>query len=107
MPSPFDNPEILEAERRVTRPLRAHRGWVVRERVAGKWVDHPQVRWPDALAAVRKLRAETAVRLTVEGRGLGDFEDGILWAGEIAAEKGASWKKAARHVIDCLPRIEV
>jgi hypothetical protein len=105
--SPIDTPEILEAERRVTRPLRAHRGWVVRERVAGKWVDHPQVRWPEALAAVRKLRAETAVRLTVEVRGLEDFEDGILWAGEMAEKQGASWKKAAQHVIDCLPRVEV
>jgi len=61
MPASSVIPEILEAERLVTRPLRAPRGWVVRERVAGKWVDHPQVRWPDALAAVRKLRAETAV----------------------------------------------
>jgi hypothetical protein len=106
MPSPLDTPEILEAERRITRPLRAHRGWVVRERVAGKWVDHPQVRWKDALASVRKLRAETAVRLTVEARKLEDFEDGILWAGEMAVAKGASWKKAARRVIDCLPKSE-
>lgn len=107
MPSPLDTSEILEAERRITRPLQAHRGWVVRERVAGKWVDHPQVIWRDALAATRRLRAETAVRLTVEARKLEAFEDGILWAGEMAAEKGASWKKAARHVIDCLPPAEI
>jgi len=99
-------PEILEAERRVTRPLRAHRGWVVRERVAGKWVDHPQVRWPDALAAVRKLRAETAVRLAVEARKLEDFEDAVLWAGELAGPQGLSWKKAARRVIEYLPMVE-
>jgi hypothetical protein len=107
MSSPLDTPEILEAERQVTRPLRAHRGWVVRERVAGKWIDHPQVRWPEALAATRRLRAQTAVRLTAAARQLGDFEDGILWAGEMAEKQGASWKKAARHVIDCLPRVEL
>jgi len=101
-----DIPEILEAERRVTRPLRAHRGWVIRERVAGRWVDHPQVRWPDALAAARKLRAETAVRLTVEARKLEDFEDAILWAGEMAEKRGASWKKAAQQVIEYLPRVD-
>jgi len=87
----IDIPELLAAERLVTRPLRAHRGWVVRVRVAGKWVDHPQVRWPDALAAVRKLE---------------DFEDAVLWAGEMAEKRGASWKKAARQVIDYLPKIE-
>ena len=106
MPASSVIPDILEAERRVTRPLRAHRGWVVRERVAGKWVDHPQVRWPDALAAVRKLRAETAVRLAVEARKLEDFEDAVLWAGELAEKRGASWKKAALQVIDYLPKVE-
>lgn len=102
----IDIPELLAAERLVTRPLRAHRGWVVRVRVAGKWVDHPQVRWPDALAAVRKLRAETAARLAVEARKLEDFEDAVLWAGEMAEKRGASWKKAARRVIACLPKVE-
>ncbi len=102
----IDIPELLAAERLVTRPLRAHRGWVVRVRVAGKWVDHPQVRWPDALAAVRKLRAETAARLAVEARKLEDFEDAVLWAGEMAEKRGASWKKAARRVIEYLPKIE-
>jgi hypothetical protein len=106
MSSPHDTPEIIEAERLITRPLRAGRGWIVRERRDGKWIDYPQVHWPDALAATRKLRAETAVRLTVESRKLEDFEDGILWAGEMAEKQGASWKKAARHVIDCLPRVE-
>lgn len=104
--SEHDTAEILEAERLVTRPLRIGRGWVVRERRDGKWIDHPQVHWPDALAATRKLRAETAVRLTVEARGLDDFEDGILWAGEMAEKPRANWKKAACHVIDCLPRVE-
>ena len=106
MPSPHDTPEILEAERLVTRPLRVGRGWVVRERRDGSWIDRPQVVWEDALAVVRKLRAETAVRLTVESRGLDDFEDGILWAGEMAEKPRANWKKAARHVIDCLPPVE-
>jgi hypothetical protein len=30
----------------------------------------------------------------------------ILRGGEMAEKKGAFWKKAARHVIDCLPRAE-
>lgn len=98
--------EILEADRLVTRPLRAHRGWVVRERVAGRWVDHHKVRWREALAAARRLRAETAVRLTVEARRLEGFEEAVLWAGELAEKKGSLWKKAARHVIDCLPKVE-
>jgi hypothetical protein len=86
--------------------LRVGRGWIVRERRDGNWIDRPQVIWEDALAVVRKLRAETAVRLTVEARKLEDFDDAILWAGEMAEKKGASWKKAARHVIACLPRVE-
>lgn len=106
MPSPHDTPGILEAERLVTRPLRISRGWIVRDRRDGKWIDYPQVHWPDSLAAVRKLRAETAVRLTVEARGLDAFEDGILWAGEMAEKPCASWKKAACTVIDCLPSVE-
>ena len=106
MPSPHDTPEILKAERLVTRPLRAGRGWIVRERRDGKWIDHPQVHWPDALAAVRKLRAETAVRITVEARGLEDFDDATLWAGEMAEKPRSSWKKAARTVIECLPPTE-
>jgi len=69
-------------------------------------VDHPQGRWLDALAAVRKLRAETPVRLAVEARKLEDFEDAVLWACEMAEKRGASWKRAARQVIDCLPKIE-
>lgn len=104
--SKHDTAEILEAERLVTRPLRIGRGWIVRERRDEKWIDHPQVHWPDALAATRKLRAETAVRITVEARGLDDFEDGILLAGEMAEKPRANWKKAARHVIDCLPKVE-
>ena len=105
MPASSVIPELLEAERLVTRPLRAHHGWVVRERVAGKWVDHPLVRWPDALPAVRKLRAETAARFAVEARKLEDFEYAVLWAGEMAEKRGASWKKAARQVIACLPKV--
>lgn len=106
MPATTTPHELIEAERRVTRPLRAHRGWVVRERSKGKWIDHPQVRWKDALAAVRKLRAETAVRIAVETRMLEDFEDAILWAGEMAERGETSWRKAAGRVIDCLPKVE-
>jgi hypothetical protein len=62
MPAPPDTPEILEAGHRITRPLWARRGWVIRERVAGRWCDHSLVRWRDALAAVRKVRAEAAVQ---------------------------------------------
>lgn len=53
-----------------------------------------------------KLRAETAVRITVDARGLEDFEEAILWAGEMAEKPRANWKKAASHVIECLPPVE-
>ena len=98
-------PEIEAAEKRITQPLRAGRGWVVRERKDGKWIDHPQVRWHDALAAVRRMRAETAVRLALHARGLKeeDWPDACPWAGEMAETEHADWKRAARHVIAVLP----
>lgn len=96
-------PEITEAEKLITQPLKVRRGWVIRERRDGRWIDHPQVRWMDALAAVRRLRAETAVRLAIENRSLDDFDDMILWAGETAQERHTSWKSVAQQIIRYLP----
>ena len=50
-------------------------------------------------------RRDRRVRLAVEARKLEDFEDAVLWAGETAEKRGASWKKAARQVIACLPKV--
>lgn len=96
-------PEILEAAKLITRPLPARRGWVIRERLDGKWIDHPQVNWLQALTETRRRRAERAVRLALQSRALDDFEDAVLWAGEMAATPKADWRKAAKHVIDRLP----
>lgn len=98
-------PEIEAAAKRITRPLPAGRGWVIRERKDGRWIDHPQVRWNEALRAVRRMRAETAVRLALHSRGLKeeDWPDACPWAGEMAEQDHADWKRAARRVIEVLP----
>lgn len=98
-------PEIIEAAKLVTRPLPARRGWVIRERLNGRWIDHPQVNWSQALTEARRRRAEKAVTLALAARALDDFKDAVLWAGEMAATPKADWKKAARHVIDRLPPV--
>lgn len=100
-----DPPEIEEAASRVTRPLPYGRGWIVRERVDGRWVDHPQVVWHEAQTFVRRLRAETAVRLALEARGMED--DGIVArTGAGAALYRNDWRRHARKAIRSLPETE-
>jgi hypothetical protein len=91
----IEAPEIAEAERLVTKPLNVRTGWLIRQRVEGRWKDHPQVRWEDAQIRSRTLRAETALRLALASRNLKGYEHLVQWAIEMADTCRASWKVSA------------
>lgn len=103
----IEAPEIAEAERLVTKPLNVRTGWIIRQRVEGRWKDHPQVRWEAAQICSRTLRAETAVRLALASRNIEGYEHLVQWAMEMAATYRASWKVSAQRAINELPRSEI